>query len=126
MYMNQAGAYLKLKRNKDAVAAYDKAAPLSDNPGVAYFNICALLYNAGEDEGAVAACDKAIAADGTRADAYFIKGSILVSEGETDSNNNFVVPKGTVEALRTYLKLSPNGGHAADVKQMLDLIGVKP
>ncbi|HEV2321653.1 MAG TPA: tetratricopeptide repeat protein [Gammaproteobacteria bacterium] len=122
MYTNQGAAYLKLKRSKDAAAAYEKAAVLSDNPGIAYFNLCVLLYNAKEDDGAVEACDKAIAADPTRPDAYYIKGSVLVGEGETNNNGKFVVPKGTVEALKTYLKLSPHGAHAGDVQQMLDLI----
>lgn len=122
MYQNQGDAYLKLKRNKDAMAAFDKAAPLADNPGVAYFNICVLLYNAKEDVGAVKACDKSIAADPTRADAYYIKGSVLVGEGETNAKGVFVVPKGTVEALKTYLKLAPHGAHAGDVEQMLQLI----
>lgn len=122
MYNNQGAAYLKLKRSKDAMAAYDKAAEFSDSPGVAYFNLCVLLYNAKEDDGAVQACDKAIAADPTRADAYYIKGSVLVGEGETDNKGNFVVPKGTIEALKTYLKLAPHGPHAGDVQQMLQLI----
>src|SRR5215472_1812263 len=43
MYTNQGAAYLKLKRSKDAAAAYEKGATLSDNPGVAYFNLCVLL-----------------------------------------------------------------------------------
>ena len=127
MYTNQGNAYLKLKKTADGVAAFGKAAALSDNPGVAYFNICATLYNQGETEGALTACDKAIAADATRADAYFIKGSILTGDGETNSNNKFLVPKGTLEALHTYLKLAPKGPHAEDVKQMLQLIdGEKP
>lgn len=122
MYTNQGAAYLKLKRTQDAMAAYDKAAPLSDNAGVAYFNLCVLLFNTKEYDGAIQVCDKAIAADPTRPDTYYIKGSILVGEGETDSKGNFVVPKGTVDALKTYLKLSPHGAHAGDVQQMLDLI----
>ena len=125
MYTNQGNAYLKLKRNDAAIAAFDKAVALSDNPGVAYFNLCAVLYNAKEDKAAVAACDKAITADPSRADAYYIKGSILVGEGETDANNKFVVPHGTTEALQTYLKLAPRGAHAAEVQQMLDLISGK-
>src|SRR5579859_5289218 len=125
MYTNQGNAYLKLKRNDAAIAAFDKAVALSDNPGVAYFNLCAVLFNAKEDKAALSACDKAIAADPSRADAYYIKGSILVGEGETDANNKFVVPRGTTEALQTYLKLAPRGAHAGEVQQFLDLISGK-
>ena len=123
MYLNEGNAYLKLKKNKDAIAAYDKAAPLSDQPGLVYYNVCVILFNAKEDDGAVAACDKAIAADPTKAEAYYIKGTVLVGEGETNDKGDFVVPKGTVESLKTYLKLAPHGPHAGDVQQMLDLIG---
>ena len=125
MYTNQGNSYLKLKKTTEGVAAFGKAAALSDNPGVAYFNICATLYNQGEDEGALTACDKSIEADQTRADAYFIKGIILADRGETDAKGNFSVPKGTTEALRAYLRLAPNGPHAAEVKQRLQLIDGK-
>jgi|SRR5215469_1348635 len=123
MYTNQGDAFLKLKRNKDAVAAFDKSAPLSADPATAYYNVCVLLYNAEEDKGALGACDKAIAAKSDMADAYYLKGNIQVHEGETDAKGNFVVPAGTVEALKTYLKLAPQGPHAPEVKQMLELIG---
>jgi hypothetical protein len=36
-----------------------------------------------------------------------------------------VVPAGTADALKKYLELSPNGPHANDVKQMLEMIGAK-
>jgi hypothetical protein len=32
------------------------------------------------------------------------------------------VPPGTVEALRRYLALAPDGGHAKEVKDMLDFL----
>lgn len=122
MYINEGNAYLKLKKNKDAIAAFDKGAPLSDNPSVAYYNVCVIFYNAQEDKGAIAACDKAIAADPNMAEAYYIKGTIMVHEGETDTKGNFVVPKGTLDTLKGYLKLAPHGAHVAEVQQMIDLI----
>ena len=126
MLTNQGNAYLKQKKNNEAVAAYTKAAGMDPNPAVAYFNLCATEYNIGNVEGALAACDKAIAADPKKADAYFIKGSLLVSEVKTDPNNKdkYIAPPGTAEALKKYLELAPDGPHAADVKEMLELIGV--
>lgn len=123
MYANQGDAYLHLKRNDEAAAALEKGAPLSADPGTAYFNVCALMYKAEDDQAALGACDKAIAASPNMAEAYYLKGDIQVHEGETDAKGNFVVPAGTVEALKTYLKLAPSGVHASEVKQMLDLIG---
>ena len=32
------------------------------------------------------------------------------------------VPLGTVETLKQYLVLAPDGGHASEVKQMLDFL----
>ncbi|HEY6272464.1 MAG TPA: tetratricopeptide repeat protein [Terriglobales bacterium] len=125
MYASQGSAYLKLHKNEEAIAAFNKAAELDPNPAVAYFNICATQYNVGNMAGAAAACDKAIAADPNKADAYFIKGSALYGDGKLDANNKYVVPPGTAEALNKYLALAPDGGHAADVKAMLEAIGAK-
>jgi tetratricopeptide (TPR) repeat protein len=122
MLTSQGNAYLKLKKNDQAVRAYTKAAALDPNPGTAYFNLCATLYNQGDMESAVSTCDKSIAADPTRTDAYFIKGSALYGSGSLDKQNKYVLPPGTIEALRKYLELSPNGGHAADVKAMLEAV----
>jgi len=125
MLTNQGNAYLKLKKTNEAVASYQKAAAMDPNPGIAYYNICATMYNTGNMEGAVGACDKAIAADPAKADAYFIKGSSLYGSGKLDKEGKYVPPPGTAEALSKYLELQPNGSHAADVKAMLDALGVK-
>jgi len=121
IYTMIGNANLKLKKNDAAIAAYNKAATLSPNPAVAYFNICATLYNMGQPAAkTAAACDKAIAADPKKADAYFVKGSALYGEGAVDKSNKYVVPPGTVEALKQYLALAPDGPHVQDVKAMLD------
>jgi tetratricopeptide (TPR) repeat protein len=129
MLTAQGNAYLKLKKTPEAIAAYTKAAEISPNPGVAYFNICATQYNNANSEAAVAsaigACDKAIAADPNKADAYFIKGSLLMGAGKMDAQGKYIPPEGTADALNKYLQLDPNGAHAADVKQMLEMIGAK-
>jgi tetratricopeptide (TPR) repeat protein len=121
IYTMIGNANLKLKKNDAAIAAYYKAATLSPNPAVAYFNICATLYNMGQPAAkTAAACDKAIAADPKKADAYFVKGSSLYGEGAVDKSNKYVVPPGTVAALKQYLALAPDGPHVQDVKAMLD------
>jgi tetratricopeptide (TPR) repeat protein len=122
MLTMQGNSYLKLKKNAEAIDAYTKAAAVSPNPAVAYFNLCATQYNTGNLEGALAACDKAIAADPTKADAYFIKGSVMFGNAAVDAKGKFTVPKGTVEALKKYLELQPSGAHASDVKEMLNAL----
>jgi tetratricopeptide (TPR) repeat protein len=114
-------ANLKLKKNDAAIAAYNKAAALDPNPAI-YFNICATLYNAGETVKTLSACDKAIAADPKKADAYFVKGSVMVGQGTIGKDGKMTVPPGTVETLKQYLALAPDGPHVNDVKQMLDFL----
>jgi len=126
MLTQQGNAYLKLRKNKEAVDAFTTAASYDPNPGTAYFNLCATQYNNGNTAGALDACGKAIAADPNKADAYFIKGSLLVGESTTDSSGKMIAPPGAAEALKKYLALAPNGAHADDVKQMLGFIGTKP
>jgi len=70
-------------------------------------------------------CDKAIAADPKKADAYFIKGSTLFGSGKLDAQGKYIVPPGTLETLKKYLELAPDGAHAGDVKAMLEAAGVK-
>lgn len=125
MLTNEGTAYLKLKKNPEAIAAFNKAASLDPNPGTAYFNLCATQYNNNNMEAAAVACDKAIQADPNKADAYFIKGSALYGNGKMDSNNKWQVPPGTTEALNKYLELAPDGPHANDVKAMLEAVGAK-
>jgi tetratricopeptide (TPR) repeat protein len=124
MYNGEGNAYLKLKKNNEAVAAFEKAASLDPNPGAAYFNLCATQYNTGNMEGAETACDKAIAADPNKADAYFIKGSAMYGKGKQEGSK-YTVPPGTTEALNKYLQLAPDGPHANDVKAMLEFLGAK-
>jgi tetratricopeptide (TPR) repeat protein len=125
MLQNEGNAYLKLHKNPEAIAAFEKAASMDPNPGTAYFNICATQYNTGNMEGAETACDKAIAADPNKADAYFIKGSAMFGKGKMDANNKWTVPPGTTDALNKYLQLAPDGAHANDVKAMLESVGAK-
>jgi hypothetical protein len=66
--------------------------------------------------------DKAIAADPKKADAYFIKGSVMVGQGAVGKNGKMTVPAGTVETLKQYLVLAPDGGHAKEVNDMLDFL----
>ena len=123
MLTNKGNALLKLKRNKDAIAAYTEAADLDPHSVTAYFNLCATQYNAGNFDGALAACDKAIAADPSKADAYFLKGSLLIGQSTVGKNGKVSAPPGAAAALRKYLELSPTGGHAEDVRQMLVYVG---
>ena len=121
MLVSEGNCFLKLRRTQEATAAYEKAAPLSPTPALAYFNLCATYYNTGNTTDALSACDKAIQFDPNKADAYFIKGSLLVAQS-TLVNGKTQAPPGTVATLNKYLELAPNGPHASDVRQMLDYV----
>jgi tetratricopeptide (TPR) repeat protein len=125
MLTQEGNAFLKLRKNKEAVDAYTKAASYDPNPGTAYFNLCATQYNTGNVDSALDACGKAIAADPNKADAYFIKGSLLIGQSKTDSSGKVTAPPGAAEALKRYLELAPDGAHAKDVKELLAFIGSK-
>jgi tetratricopeptide (TPR) repeat protein len=111
--------YLRQKKYPEAVAAFTKATQYAQNPATAWFNVCAGAYNAGDVKAALAGCDKAIAIDPNKADAWFIKGSLMVADAKAGPNGKIIPTKGTVEALRKYLALAPNGPHVKDVQEML-------
>ncbi len=113
--------FARQRRNKEAVAAFTRAADGAPDQGLAWFNVCAMAYNLGDTDTAKAACDRSIAADPKRANAWFIKGSLLVADSTTDKAGKLVAAPGALEALHRYLELEPNGPHAADVKAMLDV-----
>ena len=121
LYVGKGNALLKLRRNSDAIEAYNKAAEVGANPGLAYFNICAVLYNTGNMEAAVGACRKSLQYDPGRADTYFLLGSALFVTSPTDAHVNYMISSETRQALEKYLELAPGGPHAADVKAMLEM-----
>ena len=112
---------------KGAGDAYDNAAK-ADPPkaGMYLLNEAVTLYNAGKMEDAAVAADKAIAADPNKADAYYIKGQALIQKVTVDPKTNKVTaPPGCVDAYQHYLSLVPDGGHSAEVKEILTGIGEK-
>jgi tetratricopeptide (TPR) repeat protein len=113
---------IKLHHDDAAIVLFEKAARTDPSPATAYFNLCAIEYNGGRMDAAEASCDKAIQSDPQKADAYFIKGSIMVGNAAMLPGGKMSFPPGAEAALRKYLELAPDGGHAEDVKQMLDLM----
>jgi len=119
--LTRGNAFLRLRRNADAIEAYNQAAALASNPGLSYFNICATTYNVGDMQASVAACRKAVQADPTRANAWFVLGSVLFATSTIDDKANVVITDETRQALNKYLELAPDGPHAEDVKAMLKM-----
>ena len=121
MYMDKGNALLKLHRDKEAVASYNEATAYTTHQALAYFNICAVLYNNGDMTGSAEACRKSLEDDPSRATAYFILGSALFADSKPDKNGKLIIPTEAISAMKKYLELAPNGPHATEVKQMLDM-----
>lgn len=122
----EGNAYIKLKKNPEGIAALNKSIELEPNPN-AYLNLCVAQSNGGDLKGAAASCQKVIEADPTRADAYYIEAISLVgmSDGKLDAQGHYISLPGTKEALNKYLELAPEGPHAAEARQMLEMLGAK-
>jgi cytochrome c-type biogenesis protein CcmH/NrfG len=101
-------------------AALEQAAKL-DPPGAGryYFNLGAVLVNAGNTEGAVEAFRKATEADPKHADAFYQLGTALVSKAEVAADGSIKPVPGTVEAFQKYIELQPNGPNAEPAKAMI-------
>ncbi|MGE5322239.1 MAG: tetratricopeptide repeat protein, partial [Actinomycetota bacterium] len=106
----EGGIYVQMNNNDQAIAAFRRGAEIDPNPGMAYYNLCAMEFNSAKYDGAADACGKSVAADPSRADAWFFKGAALSKAGKGAA---------AAEALNKYLQLDPNGPHAAQAKQML-------
>lgn len=119
MLVAEGNAYVKLGSPELATPLFAQATQDNPNPALAYFNLCAVEFNASKMEAAVAACDRSIASDPSRAEAWFLKGSALYKTGKTDSG------KVAVEALNKYLELDPNGQHASEAKSILQTVAQK-
>lgn len=123
MLIDEGDCFMKLRRFQDAVEAYDKAAPASADPARVYFNICLVEYNHGMKDGALEFADKTIKADPKNADAYYIKGSVLAAKTAwDDAQQKYVIPAGTLEALKAYLSLKPNGARAEEVRNTIKML----
>ena len=124
MLTSQGNVYLSLENADEAVASFKKAAEIDPNPAIAYYNLCAVAFNAGKYTDAASACDKSIAADATKSEAWFFKGAALYKTGKME-NGKQTVPPGTADALNKYLQIDPNGAHAGEVKTMFLAMGQK-
>ena len=122
IYIGKGNALLKLKHNDEAIEAYNQSAVFAANQGLAYFNVCAVLYNIGNAHDSAAACRKCVQADPTRANAWFVLASDLFADLPVTAQGKVQASPETREALEKYLALAPDGSHAADVKAMLDMI----
>ncbi len=122
---NYALALAKAKKFPEMQVELKKAADLDpQNAGKYYYNLGAILVNAGQADAAGDAFKKAIELTPTYADAYYQYGVTLVGQAKIDPATGKVTPvPGTVEAFQKYLELQPNGQWAQASKEMLTSLG---
>ncbi|MGA3099675.1 MAG: hypothetical protein ABSF25_24735 [Bryobacteraceae bacterium] len=120
IHSNYARALALDKKFAEADAEAAKVAILEPpSAGKAYFNLGAVLSNAGQPDQAAAAFKKAM--DANYADAFYQYGLILAGKASVDTATGKVTPApGTVEAFQKYLELAPTGANAQAAKAMID------
>lgn len=123
---NLALVYARAKKFPEMEGELNKAVQLDPtNAGRYYFNMGAVLTNAGQQDPACNAFKKAIEADANYADAHYQYGICLTGKAVTKADGSLTFPEGTAEAFQAYLSLRPDGPHAASAKGMLDTMGSK-
>jgi tetratricopeptide (TPR) repeat protein len=121
---NYALALAKAKKYPEAQAELEKAATLDPgNAGRYYYNLGALLTNAGQTEPAGQAFKSAVDKDPNYADAQYQYGVYLLSKATVTADGKTTPAPGTIDALQKYLELQPSGPHAEEAKALLTQLG---
>jgi Tfp pilus assembly protein PilF len=121
---NYALALARAKKFPEAQGELTKAATLDPpNAGRYYYNLGALLVNAGQNEPAGEAFKSAIEKDPTYADAQYQYGVYLLSKATVGADGKVTPVPGTSDAFQKYLQLKPDGPFADSAKSMLASLG---
>lgn len=117
---NYALALVKDKKIPEAQAELTKAAELdATNAGKYYYNLGAVLVNAGQNDAAAEAFKKAIQLDPNYADAHYQYAITQMAKATVAADGKITPPAGTIEELQKYLELKPDGSNAEAAKGML-------
>jgi Tfp pilus assembly protein PilF len=121
---NYALALARAKKFPEAQGELTKAAALDPpNAGRYYYNLGALLVNAGQNEPAGEAFKSAIEKDPNYADAQYQYGVYLLSKATVGADGKVTPVPGTSDAFQKYLQLKPDGPFADSAKSMLASLG---
>jgi tetratricopeptide (TPR) repeat protein len=129
VHNNYALALAKAHKIPEMQAELKKAADL--DPATAYvkfFNLGALMTNAGQSEAAAAAFKMAIdsAPDNPKnCESYYQYGLSLAAQAAVAADGKITAPPGTVDAFQKYLQLAPDGKSAQLAKDMIAQLGGK-
>ncbi len=123
---NLALVYARMKKFPEMETQLNKAVTLDPtNAGRYYFNMGAVLTNAGQTDAACNAFKNATEKDANYADAFYQYGICLTGKAQTKADGSLVFPDGTTQAFQKYLELKPDGPFAESAKGMLQTMGSK-
>ncbi len=126
MANNLALVYARQKKFPEMEAELNKAVQLDPtNAGRYYFNMGAVLTNAGQTDAACTAFKNATEKDANYADAYYQYGICLTGKATAKPDGSLTFPDGTAQAFQKYLELKPDGPFAESAKGMLQTMGSK-
>ncbi|MDZ4800273.1 MAG: hypothetical protein SGI92_19110, partial [Bryobacteraceae bacterium] len=121
---NLALVFARMKKFPEMEAELNKAVALDPaNAGRYYFNMGAVLTNAGQTDAACSAFKNATEKDPNYADAFYQYGICLTGKATTKADGSLVFPEGTGDAFQKYLALKPDGPFAESCKGMLATMG---
>jgi tetratricopeptide (TPR) repeat protein len=110
----------------DAGQACDKLAALAPaSAATCWRNIGVVLFNQSRLKEAIAPLRKAASLDPNNADTWYLLGNALMNTMESRMEGGklvAVVDPQTPEAYQKYLQLAPNGPHAAEAQQALEVL----
>jgi tetratricopeptide (TPR) repeat protein len=123
-YANNLGlALLQAGQRQEGMAMLEKAAASDPaNAGKYYFNVGAILTNAGDVDGAIDAFRKAIETQPDYAAAHYQLGMSLVGKATFTPAGAMLPVEGTLEAFQEYLRLQPTGADAETAKAMVETL----
>ena len=119
LYQNMGGIYGTMGNTAMAQELYEKAVSLSaygdpKDAAVNYYNMGVTFINAGQTAEAVEALTKALEADPSYSEAHYQLGISLLGNNELE---------GSLEHLKAYLELSPDGPNAEVAKTLIEQLG---
>ncbi|MDR3792780.1 MAG: hypothetical protein P4L03_05295 [Terracidiphilus sp.] len=119
--------YAREGKVAEANAAFSAAAK-ADPPKAAFHlrNEAVIFFQEKNSPAQVAAADEALKIDPNQAILYYIKGQGLIQNATLDpKTNKIILPDDCLAAYQSYLKLSPNGPYAGEVKGIIAQAGNK-
>lgn len=121
MLLSEGNVYFQQRDYAHAAELFRRAAPIHSYPSIAWFNLCATLYDMDDMQGALEACNNTIVLDPKMADPYYVKASALL--GVAAKRGQHKASEEVTGALKKYLELAPEGLYVTEARNLLQESG---